>query len=234
MKKIKLFIIVLSAFYFSNLNAQIMIGPKLGLNLASWSNVTLSNGDKKVPVMGINIGGVCNFSVNKMFSLQPELLYSGKGNNIKNGSYYDKEYINYLEIPILAKVSFGKDDFKGFVNLGPYFGYLMGGKDKWNTPVVMGVGGSGSQSIDFTKTTTDNLDGTSYTEQQNRLDIGLALGAGVIYKLGPGSLMGELRYNVGFSHMTKYGGTLPSGFDKDKNQNRVFAISVGYLFTLGK
>ena len=227
MKKIKLLILALSAFCFFNINAQIMIGPKLGLNLASFSNITTTGSEKKVPNMGINFGGVFNFAFGDMFSLQPELLYSGKGCKTKDGDDYFSENTNYLEMPILFKGSFGKKDFKVFVNLGPYFGYWMSGKS-----IIKISGDKTTESITFDENQGINPDGSTYTAKPNRLDIGLAFGAGVLYKLGPGSLMGELRYDLGLSNLTKYTGTEPP--DAENIKNRVFTISVGYLFKIGK
>ena len=227
MNKIKLSILALSTFLCYNLDAQIMIAPKLGLNLAYLSDVKTTNGEVKVPNLGINLGGVLSLSFTKMLSLQPELLYSVKGFKFNTVDNYAKMNANYLEIPVLAKYTFKGKKIKGFVNLGPYFSYLMSGKEIEDTSEV-----KTSESISFNEITGTNPNGSTYTEKINRIDIGLAIGAGVLCKLGSGNLMAEFRYDYGFSNFDKYSGKPPS--DAEKNKNRVFTISVGYLFKISK
>ena len=75
--------------------------------------------------------------------------------------------------------------------------------------------------------------GANYSEP-NRIDFGLAFGGGVLYKIGSGCLMAEIRYDLGLTHTTKYVGTKPTGTDLDESKNGVFTIAVGYLFKIGK
>ncbi len=73
-------------------------------------------------------GGVgFKFNTNiQNFSIQPELNYIGKGTRLKNGNVKSDLDLNYLEIPVLAKYSFGPV----YVNAGPSIGLLMDKESK--------------------------------------------------------------------------------------------------------
>ena len=226
MKKITFTLMILCAFLINNINAQIMVGPKIGLNFSKSTNLTDPSTGKNVMNMGPVFGGVLNVGINDMFSIQPELLYVVKGDKYKNGSDYIKENGNFFEVPILVKASFGKEKFKGFVNLGPYFGYLMSGK------TISKISGNKSdEKYKFDDYKGTNPDLSTYTAKTNRMDIGLAAGAGVLYKVGPGNVLAELRYDMGLTNQTKYDGTKPSGVKDHKYT--ALSLSFGYLFTLG-
>ena len=78
-----------------------------------------------------------------MCGIQAEINYSQRGwkENIEDGSgnTYSRT-MNYLEIPLLAHLAFGKDELekgmKFFVNMGPQISYFLSEKEKmseeWN------------------------------------------------------------------------------------------------------
>lgn len=101
-------------------------GFKGGLNLANVRGEGFEDADSRV---GFAIGGFVTYSVNKQFSLRPEIYYTTKGCKLKvKGSESDVDSeisysiagsfsLNYLEIPALGVFAVNKN-----INLfaGPY------------------------------------------------------------------------------------------------------------------
>ncbi len=109
--------------------AQIAILPKAGVTLSSVSYGDESN-DQRAKVgfvggAGLEIGIVENF-----FSVQPELLFIRKGERYRSGGAETKATLNYLELPVLAKLSFGSEAVKGYLNAGPSLAMGLTGKHK--------------------------------------------------------------------------------------------------------
>ncbi|WET48127.1 porin family protein [Chryseobacterium indologenes] len=98
--------------------------PKAGINIVNQS-VKYMNGEKSKTSfqagLGVNIQtGIKNFSV------QPEVNFISKGTKFKNSAGSETYNFNYIEVPVLAKYSFGPV----YVNAGPSIGFLMGKNDK--------------------------------------------------------------------------------------------------------
>lgn len=228
--KFLLTLLFVVALGYTSMAQSITIGPRVGVNFATMRAV---GGDEKEDrkdmndhaksITGTQFGVVANFGINEMFSIQPELLYSQKGLKAEESDYDMSLKIehkkNYLEIPVLAKLSFGSEDFQGFVTAGPYLGYWMSGKVKAEF-----MGRKIEDDYEFTK----NYDEDDYKE--NRLDLGASIGIGAAYRVGPGSLNLDVRYGYGFSDDTKYKDGRPDG--AFKSSNRVIGVSLAYLFSL--
>ena len=215
-------------------NAQkISVGPRLGLNI---SNVAFSDGDSKhinemeedkTSLTGVHAGLVANIGVNEIFSIQPEILFSQKGLKYEDDGDSFATQMNYLEIPVLGKFMFGSDDINFFINAGPYAAYMMGGKH------MAEFGGDDlSTEIDFDYPDQHPLFPNNNREKPNRMDFGLAVGAGLGINAGPGTFNLEARYGFGFNDITEYEKERPNGIPKATHRN--LGISVGYLFSLGK
>jgi len=192
----------------TGLAGGLSVGPKLGVNYA---DVTGSDAKDNKAKIGVAIGGVLAYSFSDLISVQPELLYTMKGNLDEDDKAIN---LNYLEIPILAKFSFLTGDVRPIAFIGPAVGILLSadydGKTEVSTP-----GGT-----------------IKMTDLVNSTDIGIVLGAGAeIGKLGPGKLTADVRYEMGLT-------TIAS--DKWKNskgdtadiKNSVISLMVGYLFAL--
>ncbi len=146
--------------------------------------------------------------INDMFSIQPELLYVQKGYKIGEDEAYLKGKSNYLEVPVLAKIGFGGEQVRGFVTGGPTLGYWTGGKSTVKF-------GDMEDSEDY-----------EFEDEDNRLELGASFGIGAAYKVGAGELNLDVRYGLGFSSLYEAEGNEP------KTRNRVFGVSLAYLFSL--
>lgn len=199
---------------FTSMAQTVSFGPRLGANFGT-QKVTGSNEDfaedwnNQVEYnAGLQVGGVVNLKFNETFSVQPELLFTQKGYKFEEDSETVTGKYDYLELPLLAKISFGSPEFQGFITAGPTFGYWASGKDTFE------IGGDEfSEDVDF--------DDNDLIE--NRSELGGSIGAGFAAYFGAGSLNFDVRYGAGFSS------TYESD-DDDKLKNRGISVSVAYLF----
>ena len=124
MKKVMIAAIAVVGFSVTGLaQQQVKFGPKAGVNLA-----TISGNDDSEMKIGFHVGAVAEIKFNDKFSLQPEVLYSAQGGQLKENSDI-KMNNDYINIPIMAKYYF----VEGFsVELGPQVGFLMKSELKGN------------------------------------------------------------------------------------------------------
>jgi len=177
MKK-TLFLLSLSIGSALLANAQTTsFGLKAGASLTNFTGDGVSSSTKNL--FGFNGGVFANFAINDAFSIQPEVLYSMKGNKSEGAvSGYAttlKSRLHYIDVPVLARVNAGGL----FFELGPQVGFLAVAKQKQEV--------SGGTSA-----------GTSEQDIKNRVrtvDFGYAAGLGYQLSNGPGI---GLRYNGGF------------------------------------
>ncbi len=168
------------------------IGIKAGVNL---SNLYSSDVDANNARVGFNAGIFTEIAVSDAFSIQPELLYYTKGNKMtygNNGGVADvvgaegdvKFNLNYIELPILARISIA-DVIS--IHIGPYISYLLGAN-------VDADGTFSASPNDISK------------DQFNTIDYGVAAGVGV--DLGGFSL--GVRYDLGLNKVANQGNNISS------------------------
>lgn len=168
MKKLFLALVAVVLFCSAKAQTDITIGPKLGFNA---TNITNSVGKNKI---SFSLGGFAEFKFNDFLAIQPELLYSRQGYRTKSNGIKGKHRVNYLNIPVLAKL-YVLDNFS--VDLGPQFGFALNDRYK--------------SKIGDTITKTKNKD-------FNVFDVSFAFG--VSYELDMG-LMLSARYNLGLTNV---------------------------------
>jgi hypothetical protein len=214
MKKIVLFTF-LSLSVFSVSQAQISLLPRAGISI---SNVAFdSNVTGQRSAIGFTGGFGVNFSLSDddFFSIQPELLYVQKGYDIRTAGLFaiDGTYrLNYLELPVLAKISFGTDQVRFYINAGPSIGYLLGGRvaGQWN---IVGFGSNVNEAIRFTANPVIPL----VELDANRLDVGANFGAGIGFAVGGNIIFFDGRYNAGLLNYNR----------REPSMNRTFLITAG-------
>jgi hypothetical protein len=120
----KLTLVLSAGFSFAIAHAQLAFGIKGGANI---SNVGGSDAGGTSSLVGFNAGAYLNIPILvQHLSLEPELVYSAQGFKETSGGITTTQHINYLNIPILFKYSFGGV----FVETGPQAGILMSAKAK--------------------------------------------------------------------------------------------------------
>lgn len=105
-----------------NVQAQtVELIPKAGINLGKQAINQLTGEKSK-----LGFQGGLGFNIqagNSGFSVQPEINFISKGVAFKTANNKKQNYnINYLEVPLLAKYSFGPV----YVNAGPSLGLRLG------------------------------------------------------------------------------------------------------------
>ena len=212
MKKILLFTAAI-AFAFTTAQAQeIRLGAKVGVNFAN-----LNSSDSNFDMDGLtsfHIGGLVEIPITEEFAIQPELVYSAQGGQLKGSEEYlgmtmkyeAKNKIDYVNIPIMAKYYL----IEGLaLEAGPQIGFLTSAKSEYE---ISFDGETESETVDFKK-------------ELKSIDFGIGLGAS--YRLEAGAFL-SLRYNLGLSDIGDSKDDDFAGFEKVKHG--VFQISVGYSF----
>ena len=176
------------------LRGELALGVNAGMNM---SKVDFSPRIKQKNQSGMSFGLTARYMCEKYFKMmcgiQAELNYSQRGWNelIEDGSgnTYNR-VMNYVEVPLLAHLAFGKDSrtrgMKFFLNMGPQFAYFISDKEnkggeEWNT--TMRPNGVIHQ---YGK------------EVENKLDYGIVAGAGLELSTGIGHFLVEGRYYYGW------------------------------------
>ena len=117
------------------------VGVNGGINLNS---VSFSPSVKQKNLMGVNGGVTARYISEKYFSMicgaQIEINYSQHGWNEYYEDYPTLSYtrtMNYVEIPFLAHLAFGKNrGLQFFIHAGPQIGFLLGDSEKDRKSVV--------------------------------------------------------------------------------------------------
>ena len=211
MKKIYLTNLLLLLFVISSYSQLFTIG-KLGigyLDLGIKSGTTISSIKKELPSgteqnvkMGFQIGAVGNFGITDKLSIQPEIIYSQKGDVIDAGFGKTKTRENFFGIPILAKFKFiqvGKMKF--YANGGTYTNVLVGGKIIYT---------EGEYHLD--------------KEQYKTVDFGFNVGTGFQYDLDNGDLLFDLRYDFGVVDFDE--------ISTGRNTNKSLGITLTYVYDI--
>lgn len=153
---------------------------------------------------GWMLGGFATFDVAGPFALQPELNYIQKGAQDETASPTVTTKLNYIQLPILAKV---QTPSPGLVSpnvfLGPSAALNIKAEEE-----------AGSSTNDI----SDDI---------RSFDLGAVFGVGVDANVGTGTLLVDARYGLGLIDITDdddVGTTDPS------LRNQGFMLTVGYAF----
>jgi opacity protein-like surface antigen len=194
------------------------IGTEGGPNRTSiWGNeyITKSGEPKKAP--NFFTGASFEFCFTEFTSLRTGLAFERKGVRFMSvvrdeysnpiGSVPARNYLDYLTLPLMAKVAFGKKP-KFFVNAGPYIGYLISQKDVIYDSEFMNA-----------VITVNN------SERYKKLDMGFTAGLGTEMPLTDKvKLSFELRQNLGVYNVYN----VPTFFDgimKTNSTNLLFGLA---------
>jgi hypothetical protein len=153
-------------------------GIKGGVNIANQSTDGTEAADSR---NGMAIGGWIQVPVAPMFSVQPEAYFSMKGDSEESGGVTASINMDYIEVPVLAKATFGAPGAPVSPSLfaGPSVGLNISSKAK-----VEGGGLDGE---------IDVKDATKSTE------FGMVFGGAVEF----GNFGIDVRYNKGLTNVNE-------------------------------
>lgn len=209
MKKTVSILCLVMALMISNLSFGQSFGIKAGLNL---SNASLKSELKEKEYNlhpGFHVGIVGHMPIYSVMSVESGVLISSKG-FMESVTMIDTYFTPiYLEIPLNILATFEMEGVGVYGSVGPYFGYGLAGNIITKTSI-------GSNT---TKTSRKIKWGDSNSSDQNRIDYGISLGAGIKAE----HIQVGISYNFGLANI------LPAN-NNIRLYNRVFSISFGYWF----
>lgn len=180
--------------------AGMHVGVKGGMNIA---NVSSDAGELADSRNGMAIGGWVQMPVAPMFSVQPEAYFSMKGDSQESGGATVSINTSYLEVPVLARASFGPpaSPISPSLFAGPSFGINLSSKQE-----TSGTGTTADGTVDI-------KDATSST------DVGLVFGGALEF----GNVGIDVRYTKGLTNISSVDGS-PSA------KNNVISILGSFRF----
>ncbi|SRR5579883_868513 len=228
MKRLSLSFSIIFVLIAGSLHAQqIMIGARAGVNLA---NRHFDNSNLNTTLfLHLLAGGELDYSFNKMWALSLQLLYDQKGAHADTSFFTTEESPNlimgtadwtttYLEIPILAKVTFDDESIRPHIFAGPSIGILLSNTERFQS--------SGSSSPKTAPSdTTVNI--TDYTAT---IDLSIVAGAGISLSLASGPMLFfDAAYAYGLTSITKS----TSSYTSNNNiYSRDIRLAAGVLFPI--
>jgi hypothetical protein len=177
---------------------NLAIGINGGLNM---SQVEFSPSIKQTNKNGMVLGVTGRYMSEKYFNMlcgiQVELNYSQRGWNEKIEDGSENTYsrtMNYLEVPLLAHLAFGKDAIDSgvqfFLNLGPQFAFFLSEKE--------------NMSDNWDPSYRPNGVVQQYGKMvENKFDYGIVGGGGLELSTKVGHFLLEGRYYLGLSDFYK-------------------------------
>jgi hypothetical protein len=188
--------------------AELLVGIKGGATLSTGNfreaGGTLPKQNTYYHLWGAAGGAVFRYSGEKYLALQVEANFLQRGWAERNRF---ARTLNYVQIPLLSHIFFGKNSFRFFVNLGPEISYLISEKND-----------SGYDS-NFVK-----------EKIKNRFDYGIVAGGGFELHTKAGIYQIEGRYEFGLGDVFSNG--QPNLFSRSANRN--ILLTFGVLFNLKK
>lgn len=195
-----------------NMNAQeifkqqTMLGINAGINA---SEVYFSPVVNQIPTLGI-VGGITfKYISEPHLGIQLELNYTQKGweEDLDTSNVFNRK-CNYIELPFMTHIEIGKKKTKFLINFGPTVSYLI--------------------SSSKTMFLVDENEMMSYynTEIDNKIELGLCVGLGVLKSSKIGEFLLEARFNQGINNIFK------SEEVFSYSLNQVLGVKMSYLFSL--
>jgi len=208
---------------------QIWVGLKGGLSIPNirGGNDELSKG--YTSRLAANFGVLSEFQLHKQLSLQVELNYAGQGGQRKGmqpitdlpaelqalvppgqylyANFKNKAILDYLELPIMAKYSWGRR-FPFYVNAGPYVGYLLHAKEKTSGTSAIYADSQGQEplAIQGQPIPPQSFDATTdVTSSIRRWNVGITGGVGIAWAVTPkNKLFFDARFEYGIINIQRY------------------------------
>lgn len=205
-------------------------GIKAGVNLArfhaSGTDGSTAFNDSAKDNVGFNVTAFADFGVGNNFFIQPGVSLQNKGTKFETtttvagitNTTTSKVNLMAIEVPVNAVFRIPTGDAGAVqISAGPYVGFNISGKDKFETVTTGGnATGTTSDENDLKFGSTKDKD---YSSTEFGANFGLA------YRTTSGFLIGA-NYGLGLSNLVPKDSRSGDG----KLTNRVLGFSVGYSF----
>lgn len=186
---------------------RLTLGLRAGVNFSKQNNGNDgADNDFRTSFQG---GVAVDLNIIRSFSVNTGVLYIQKGYKTEysdyRGTLKTNDNASYIEIPLLASYRIALSESSQFqFNLGPYFAYGIGGKQK----VKSTFSGQNDYEID----SFDKLDGMKH------FDTGISIGAAATFS--------KMYVGVNYERSLRNVTNVPT----EKFQNGTIAINLGYNF----
>lgn len=192
----------------------------------NYNNVSFTPSIKQKGYLAYTGGLTARYISEKYFAMicgvQLELNYSQRGweENIEDNTNTYSRTMNYLEIPFLTHLAFGKE--KGtqfFINAGPQIAFLLNEKENYST--------------NWDASNRPNNVNYQYGKMADKkFDYGLVGGAGIEVRTGIGNFLIEGRYYLGLADFYTNNKANTNNFEK--SSHNIISGRLTYLFDLKK
>ncbi len=204
---------------------QFYYSPKFSVGAKGGATVSQRSFTPDIPqsfIVGSMIGVTARYTEEKYFGLVAEVNFEQRGWKEAFGetAFSYQRRLSYIQVPFLTHIYFGNETIKGFFNLGPEVGFLIGESYKANFDI---------------NTINDNADfphlehpTEQYTEPvTGKVDYGISLGGGLeLFMDKRNSVQLEGRFYYGLGNVF---GNSKSDFFSASNGYSVM-VSLGYMF----
>lgn len=196
------------------------LGVKGGATLGMMS---FSPSPKQKFTQGFTAGIIARYTEENHFGLIAELNLTQRGwaEDFEGAPFNYKRTLTYIQLPLMTHIYFGSRRVKGFVNLGPEVGYMLGSKIDANFDYMNPTNVPG---LPVENRVTEEMG----MEIKNRFDYGIAGGLGVEFKAGRNSILLEGRYYYGLGNI--FPAAKKDYFSASRGMS--IEITLGYMFRL--
>lgn len=199
---------------------HVHVGVHGGMSL---SNQSFYPSIKESMLSGAQFGVSFRYAEERHVGLLAELNIEQRGwkENFEEDPFSFQRQLTYIELPIMTHIFFGSRTVKGFFNLGPEVGYMIGDKSTANFPYM-------------DLPAVDGFPANRRYEQMqmdisSRFDYGITAGAGVEFIIRRrNSITLEGRYYYGLGNI--FPSSRKDVFSASRGSS--IQITLGYLFRL--
>jgi hypothetical protein len=175
---------------------KLSFGFRISTSLGFHTTQSMLSSSSFTPKSGYSFGALAEYKIIGPLSVRAEILYSNRGfkdkvnfTDASGNAYYEgyiKTNMNYIDLPIMAKISFG-NTVKPYFLIGGFGSIFLNGKQKNNFTIP------GS---------TADISSSPYKAPS--YDFGALGGFGLDFKISSLILFTELRYNHGLVNLDLY------------------------------
>ena len=227
MKKTAIVCLALLSLFFTTATAQKSSAIiRAGVNFANVSVNDNGNVDDAKSLTSFQVGIIGDFKLAPIFSVQPGILFTGKGTKTQSGTegianwYKATSNPYYIEVPVNFVFKTPTGPVKFFAGAGPYLGIGVAGKNKVRG-AILGANFSSEENIDWSNddpSTLNQEEGSGFGIMK-RFDYGLNGLAGV----ETSNIVISANYGLGLAKLQSGSN---SGEDNN-NKHRVISLTLG-------
>jgi hypothetical protein len=235
-RKLSALCFLIASFYCIPLQAQLSVGIEGGYN----KNYLVTNNSNRaftnyVPMNGFNVGIPVQYQLNDWFALTADPTFIQKNYRQERSSFftgvYQNNYNSYIQLPLTARVLFGAERLKGFIDGGVYGSYWISSRIKGVNSNILDLpddNGNSSSVFDFQKPYSYDEKYAFDSKKDNRYEFGWIAGLGVGYDITERyHIFSEARMMYSFTDQQK-----EYMINQVPRYNTTYGINLGVMYHL--